>query len=60
MGRRKRIWNGFQASGLSDLGKGFATSQKTRFIGYGREGEEFGSGQIESETPVDHTGIFNQ
>lgn len=40
---RRKIWNELQAFGLSDLREGFAPSDETRFIGFGRTGDEFGS-----------------
>ena len=42
---------------LSDLGEGFAASNETRFLGFGRESDEYGSGQIESEISVGHSAM---
>lgn len=57
---RRSNWSDFQASGLSDLGEGFAASNDRRFIGFGKEGDELDSEQVESEIPMGHSGIINQ
>jgi hypothetical protein len=36
--KRKKIWNDFQASDLSDLGSGVSASNETRFVGFGFSG----------------------